>query len=90
MRTVPYPTTLIVLSVVFGTVALGLQGTIDGAAVTSTFGAIISGVLVGHYVKTSNTANVQNGATTTTTGEDATVTTASSPATKPPAEGESL
>lgn len=51
----PYPTTIILLALIAGVTALGLQGTIDGAAVTSIFGGIVSGVLVGHYVKTTPT-----------------------------------
>lgn len=73
MKAMPYPTTVILLAVVGAVFGLGWQGTIDGAAVTSIFGAIVSGVLVGHYVKTSN------GHTTTTTEEGGVRTTTTAP-----------
>lgn len=45
---------IVVLAVVGSVTALGLQGTIDGAAVTSILGSIVGAVSVGHYVKTIN------------------------------------
>jgi hypothetical protein len=69
---VGYPTTLIICSVIACVTALGLNGTVDSASVTTILGGIVSGVLVGHYVKTTNgnvttTTTEQGGATTTTT-----------------------
>ncbi len=85
-RAVPYPTTLIILALIGSVTTLGWQGTIDGAAVTSIFGAIVSGVLVGHYVKTTQATNggtpTPPGGTTTTTS-----TTTAPPA---PADGDTL
>lgn len=49
-----WPTTLVVLSVIFSVTALGWKHVIDGAAVTSIYGSIVSAVLLGHYVKTIN------------------------------------
>lgn len=49
-----WPTTMVILSVIGSVTALGWNGTIDGAAVTSIYGSIVSAVLVGHYVKTIN------------------------------------
>lgn len=64
----PYPTTIILLALIAGVFGLGWQGTIDGAAVTSIYGGIVSGVLVGHYVKTTPTnGHTPPGGTTTTT-----------------------
>lgn len=54
MRQVRWPTTLILLSTIASVTALGWQGTLDGQAVTTIYGGIVSGVLVGHYVKTTN------------------------------------
>lgn len=72
MRQMPYPTTMILLALIGSVTVLGWQGTIDGAAVTSIFGGIVSGVLVGHYVKTSNnvpqtTTKVEEGGKVETT-----------------------
>lgn len=58
-----YPTTIILLGIIGAVVALGLNGTVDSSSVTTILGGITSGVLVGHYVKTTPT----NGGTTTTT-----------------------
>lgn len=70
MHSVGYPVTIILLAVVAAVVALGLNGTVDSSSVTTILGGITSGVLVGHYVKTTPT----NGTTTTTTSEGTTTT----------------
>lgn len=49
-----WPTTLLLMSVIASTTLLGWQGTITGDVVTTIYSAIVSGVLVGHYVKTTN------------------------------------
>jgi hypothetical protein len=49
-----WPTTLILCFVIGSVTVLGWQGTVDGQAVTTIYSTVVSGVLVGHYVKTSN------------------------------------
>ena len=52
-----WPTTFLLASLIASVTALGWNGTINGEAVTTIYGSIVSGLLVGHYVKTSG----QNG-----------------------------
>lgn len=70
-----WPTTLVLLTVLGCTTVLGYADKMAPEVIGSTFGAVVSGVLVGHYVKTSN------GSTTTTTTPSGaeTVTTRTAP-----------
>lgn len=67
----PYPTTIILLAVIFAVTALGWNGTLDGQAVTATLSAVVAAVTVGHYVKTTaangHSAPPAPGTVTTTT-----------------------
>jgi hypothetical protein len=80
-----WPTTLILMSIIGSTTVLGVQGTVPADVVTNIYTAIVSGVLVGHYVKTSSngapplvppgsTATIETPATATT------ITTPAAPA----------
>lgn len=81
MNQVGYPTTIILISIIACVTALGLNGTVDSASVTTILGGITSGVLVGHYVKTTNHLPPPPGTIVTTSTPDTTVTTSSIPAT---------
>lgn len=79
MDSVKWPTTLIIVSIIFSVTALGWNGSIESDAVASILGGISAGVLTGHYVKTTLNGSSQPppGSTTTTVVPSRTETTTS-------------
>lgn len=91
MSNVKWPTTMILLAIIASSTVLGWNSTLDGQAVVAIYTAIIGGVLVGHYVKTTNGSLVAPPQETRSSVQDGVLRVETGPApAPPPKEGEQL